>query len=636
MEESVRKPELVRRQPRRSRFRGIMGALAPRSRAARIFSAICLVLIALGGVAAVTLYALIATGTITADIATPYIERALEDRIGGGHKVDIGSTTVETTGGGATQVVVHDIKVLGPDGQLVASAPSAEVELEGSLLSLMPKARRIDLVGAEMTVRIAASGHLAVTTGKGAKPISASSLPSASAPRADAPQAMPQTTTPAAGGPAPSVPGGASQPASGSPPTAVDMDPLKPVFIAHWMSELEAAGFDGGALADVGLKDGTLIVENESSGRRIVFQHISVRLARPRDGGAQLTLTTQSPQGVATAVARIGAARDGERAIDVSIRNVSTRDLLQAFTQDHRRFYIDTPLNAAVTARISLEGDLRAADASIDLGAGALGNGEEVEERFVIDRARVAATLDLARRVIVLAPIEAIKNENRVILQGEMPVPATARAPWTFHIRQKEVVLAGKEMPEPALVIDKVDLGGRYDPPSRRLIVDTGFLGSAAGSFSFTAMFDFGVDVPTLKFDGTATPMPVATIKRFWPVTIAPPARQFALENVSGGTADGITVAVLLPLDLIGQKQVPMPEDGVRFTINGNGVTLRPVKGLPPIVNANLSILVTGRSVRITMPDGTAVTPQNRKIAVSDGVMLLPDYFPASPPRRSA
>ncbi|MFS8037976.1 AsmA-like C-terminal region-containing protein [Xanthobacter sp. AM11] len=604
-----------------------MGALVPRGRVARAFTAVCLGLIALGGIAAVTLYVLVATGTVTADIATPYIERALEERIGGGHKVAIGSTSIQTMADGATAVVVHDIRVTARDGQLVASAPSAEVELEGSLLSLMPKARRIDLVGAEMTVRIAASGHLAVATGRGGKPLSTART-APNAPPALRPDPAPAAPSPATPAPAlqPSAP-----PAAAPAPAAADMDPLKPVHLARWMAELESAGFDGGALADVGLKDGTLVVENESSGRRIVFQHISIRLARPAGGGAELTFTTQSPQGVATAVARIGAAKDGERAIDVAIRNVSTYDLLQAFAQDHRRFYIDTPLSAAFTATLSLEGELKAAKASLDLGAGALGNGEEVEERFVIDRAQIGLTLDVARRVILLSPILAQKGENRIALEGEIRVPALAREPWPFTIGPKEVVLAGPEMSEPALVIDKVTVAGRFDPPSQKLFVETGFLGSAAGSFTFTALFDFGVAAPTLAFDGTATPLPVATIKRFWPVSIAPPARQFAIENVSAGTADGISIAVRLPLDLIGQKQIPLPEDGVRFTLNGTGVTLRPVKGLPPITNASLAILVTGRSVRITMADGTVVTPQNRKIAVSDGVMLLPDYFPREP-----
>ncbi|MFG1299095.1 DUF3971 domain-containing protein [Xanthobacter sp. V3C-3] len=624
MEERVRNPEQARRQPRRFRFHGIMGALVPRNRATRIIVGTCLILIALGGVAAVTLYALIATGIVTANIATPYIERALEERIGGGHHVAIGSTSMERSSSGATTVVVHDIRVTAPDGQLVASAPSAEVELEGSLLSLMPKARRIDLVGAEMTVRIAASGHVAVATGKGAKAISptaAKGTPATPAPGAPAAPSQPDA----------SAPPSAAAPAQQAAAPAMDFDPLKPVFIARWMNELETAGFDGGALADVGLKDGTVIVENESAGRRIVFQHISVRLARPQGGGAELTFTSQSPQGVATAVARIGAARDGVRAMDVSIRNLSTRDLLQAFAQDQRRFYIDTPLDASLNATLSLEGDLKALTARLDLGAGAMGSGEDPEERFVIDRARLGATLDVTRRVIALAPVEAVKGENVISLLGEVRVPATMAEPWPFQIGPKQVVLAGKEMPEPNLAIDKVEVAGRFDPPTRRLIADTGFLSSPAGSFTFTALFDFGVDVPYVKFDGVASPMPVATVKRFWPVNIAPPARQFAIDNVSGGTADGITIAVRLPLDLIGQKQVPLPDDGVRFTINGKGVTLRPVKGLPPITNASLSILVTGRSVRITMPDGTVVTPQNRKIAVSDGAMLMPDYFPREP-----
>lgn len=629
MEETGPTPVAQRRKPRHARIRSLMGALVPRGRIARAFASVILVLIAVAGLAALVLYALIATGTVTANVATPYIERALEDRIGDGHKVSIGATTVETATGGATTVVVHDIKVYGADGELVASAPSAEVELEGSLLSLMPRARRVDLIGAEMTVRIGASGDLAVATGRGAKPLTTARARAAAT--ASGAAASNGATGPAA--PVPGTPAPGTQPPAAAVPVdnAADMDPLRLGFLARWLQDLDAVGFDGNALADVGLKDGTLIVENESSGRHIVFQHISIRLARPPAGGAVLTFTSQGPQGVSTAVARIAPAKDGERAVEVTVNDVSTRDLVQAFSQDHRRFYMDTPLNATFSARIALNGDLKAASAELNLGAGALGNGEEPSERFIIDSARLTARLDVARRVIVLDPIVAVKNENKVALKGEITVPAHAREPWPFELNASEVVLKGPEMSEPPLVIDQVVVAGAYDTVAHRLNVDRGLLGSKAGSFSFTAAMDFGVPVPNLKFNGVASPMPVATVKRFWPVSIAPPARQFAIENVFGGTADGITVAVDLPLDLIGQKQVPMPEDGVRFTINGKGVSLRPVKGLPAVSDASLAIVVTGRTVRIDMPTGTMVTPRDRKIAVSDGVMFMPDYFPREP-----
>lgn len=583
-----------------------------RRRTRRVLTLCGLAVIGLAGLAVITLYGLLATGTLTADIATPYIAQALEERIGGGHKVSIGATSMGTADDGATTVVVHDIKVTGPDGQLVASAPMAEVELEGSLLSLVPKARRVDLVGAEMTVRISAAGQLQVATGRGAKPLTAAT-------RAPSGQPAPASTAPAPGD------------ASPAPAPWVDIDPLRHEAFAQWLKLVDDAGFDGSALADVGLKDGTLIVENESSGRRIVFQHIGIRLARPAEGGVALTFTSQGPEGTATAVAEIGPAKDGARTVAVTVKDVSTRDLVQAFSQDHRRFFMDPPLNAAVRARIGLDGTIEAARAVVRLGAGVLGSGEMPEERFHIDAATIAATLDPKARRIVLDPVRATKGENIVSLLGEIAVPAEVRQPWAFSLRPQNVTLAGPEMTEPPLVISKVDVAGRYLPVEKQLVVETGELASAAGGFSFTLTADFGVPEPMLHMKGSAGAMPAATVKRFWPVNIAPPARHFVIDNVSGGTADAIAIRVDLPIALIGQKQVPLPDDGLSFTLEGQGITLRPVKGLPPITNARIGVAVTGRTVRISLPDGTAVTPQNRRIAVSDGVMFIADHFPREP-----
>lgn len=620
------KPSLKRKRrlPRPVPVRRLMGALVPHGRTARLFLGICVGLIGLSGIAVLILYGLIATGAVTANIATPYIEQALAARLGPGHKVSIGSTTLETAEQGLTTVVVHDIRITGPDEELMATAPSAAVELDGSLLSPMPKARRVDLIGAEMTVRISASGRLAVSTGAGAKPLSPLGEDlSDTAGAGDTEPASAHVATPGA------------PPARGLPANLAASigaaDPLRLPALAHWANEMDKAGFDGNALADVGLRNGTLIVENESSGRRIVFQNISIQLARSTQGGAQLTFTSEGPHGVATAVAHIGPLRRNEREISLTARNISTRDIVQAFTKDHRRFYMDTPLNADFSARLAANGELLAADAMVNLEAGEMGNGEVRQERFVIDSARIGARLDPAGRRIVLDPVMAVKNENIISLHGQIDIPQQARELWPFSFAPTKIVLQGDEMDEPPLVIDKVVVKGQYNPQNMQLQVDQGFLGSDAGSFGFTALFNFGVAVPYLQLDGAASPMPVSTVKRFWPVNIAPPARQFAIENVSGGTASGITVAVNIPLKLIGQKDVPLPEEAVRFTINGEGVSLRPVKGLPPVKDSRLAIVVTGRTVRIDLPEGTMVTPDNRKIAVHDGVMFLPDYFPREP-----
>jgi len=613
------------RHVRRARLQGIAGALVPRGRVARVIMWSLVTLVALAGISALTLYGLIATGTVTANVATPYVERAIEERLGGHYDVQIGSLSVETMSGGGTAVVAHDIQVLGPKGELVASAPSAEVELEGSMLTLSPRARRFDLVGAEMTVKIAASGSLAVSTGKGAKPMT--STPLTSTPLTPAPDG----TAPAPASPAAPAQNGARSSAAPADSGLDRMDPLILRGLAQWISDLERGAFDGGALPDIGLKNGTLIIENESSGRSVAFQHISIRLSRPTQGGAVLTFTSQGPSSTATLVATLGPLKDGERSLDFELNNVATQDLVQAFTQDWRRFYVDMPLTASAIARMSKDGHILAAEASVKLGAGQIGNGEDPLERFTLDSMQLGLKLDPATRSIAISPLSAVKNANIVSLQGQIAVPRIADQDWTYELRQQQVILAGPEMPDPPLVMDQVRVTGRFTPPNKRLLFETGELVSTGGTLSFTGMADFGVPVPILKLNATGSQMPATMVRRFWPVSIAPPARTYVLENVTGGTIDGTTVTVNMPLDLIGQKEVPLPEDAVHLEMSGSGFTIEALDGLPPIRDARVTIVVTGRSVRANLPTGTVVTPQGRKLQTSDGVFFLADYFPREP-----
>ncbi|WP_341989026.1 AsmA-like C-terminal region-containing protein [Azorhizobium sp. AG788] len=631
------------RMPRRSHLRGLTGALIPRSRVARALVGTLLLLMGLAGLGALVIYGLVAAGIVTANLATPYIERAIADRLDGKYVVRIGSTAVETMQGGATVVIARDISLSEPDGTLVASAPSAEVELEGSLLTLTPKARRFDLIGAEMTVRIGAKGEVAVAAGKGARLLSTGAAPPEPDPRppAPAPGAQTQTQLPQGQGAAatatPAAPAGAAPNAAAPNATdtgaAADLggDPLVMKAFADWLNALEQSGFDGGALSDVGLKDGSLVVQNEATGRQIRFDNISVRLGRTADGGAVFTFTSQQPHGLATLVATIGAARNGERPIDLVLKDVSTRDLVQAFSQDLKRFYMDTPLGATLRARIANDGRILAAEAGVSLGAGQLGNGEDPEERFVIDYAQARLVLDPAQRVINVEPLTAAKNANKIALKAVISVPSQSGQSWPYEVSPVSIVLAGPEMNDPPLIVSDFSLTGRYTPPDKKLLMEKGDLSNATGALSFSGLFDFGVPVPYVQLKAIGSRMPSATVKRFWPVTLAPPARTFVLENLSGGTVDGTSVNVNMALDLIGQKDVPLPEDAVRLDMTASGITLRAVKGLPPLVNTRLSVAVTGRSVRVNIPEATVVTPQNRKLAVSDGVFMIPDYFPREP-----
>ncbi len=70
-------------------------------------------------------------------------------------------------------------------------------------------------------------------------------------------------------------------------PQAADLggDPLVLRALAQGLNALESNGFDGGALSDIGLKNGSLVVQNEATGRQITFDNMSIRLGRTAEGG---------------------------------------------------------------------------------------------------------------------------------------------------------------------------------------------------------------------------------------------------------------------------------------------------------------------------------------------------------------
>ena len=114
----------------------------------------------------------LSSGPIELDLATPWLKAAIEENFGGNHSVVVGGTQLERDEKGRTSLRLRDIVVRDADGTIVASAPKAEVGLSGrSLLVGQLRAQSLNLVGAEMAVRIETDGRLTVFAGADKRPI---------------------------------------------------------------------------------------------------------------------------------------------------------------------------------------------------------------------------------------------------------------------------------------------------------------------------------------------------------------------------------------------------------------------------------------------------------------------------------
>ena len=111
-------------------------------------------------------------GPINLDVATPWLAAAIEENIGHGNTVEVGGTQIERAGRIRIAVRIRDIVVRDRDQVIVATAPKAEVKLSGTALLMgRLRAESLNLVDAELAVRITPDGQVTVSAGDTAKPL---------------------------------------------------------------------------------------------------------------------------------------------------------------------------------------------------------------------------------------------------------------------------------------------------------------------------------------------------------------------------------------------------------------------------------------------------------------------------------
>ncbi|MFZ0813302.1 MAG: hypothetical protein WAM83_22080, partial [Bradyrhizobium sp.] len=285
-------------------------------------------------------------GPINLDIATPWLAAAIEDNIGHGNTVEVGGTQIERAGRIRIAVRIRDIIVRDRDHAVVASAPKAEVRLSGmALLMGRLRAESLNLVDAELSVRITPDGYVTVSTGDNARPLATGV---ASKKEAGLPPTFPRPA-----GPNGSASPQPSQPAAAAP--AADSAQAGLLAGLDWLDSLSLTGLDGQNLNEIGLKNGSLIVDDEQRGNKWNFQNISLSLRRPSGGGVALSVAEEGKQGWSLRVA-VGPPANGVRSVDIKADKVSTANILLALRLKNLNYSANLPLSGELKGELGRDG----------------------------------------------------------------------------------------------------------------------------------------------------------------------------------------------------------------------------------------------------------------------------------------
>ena len=516
-------------------------------------------------------------GPINLEMATPWLAAAIEENIGHGNTVEVGGTQIERAGRIRIAVRIRDIIVRDRERAIVASAPKAEVKLSGlALLTGRLRAESLNLVDAELAIRITPDGYVTVSTGDNARPL-ATGVASKRQPVAGATSpAQSLTAVPVLPG-TPKVPDSASGLLAG----------------LDWLDSLSLTGLDGQNLNEIGLKNGSLIIDDQQRGNKWNFENISLSLRRPSSGGVALSVGEDGGRAWSLRVV-VGAAENGVRSIDIRADKVSTSNILLALRLKDLTYNADLPLTGELKGELGRDGLPTYFRGKLTAGAGTIIDTDTPDYPMLIDSAQINLEWDSARRVLA-APFKIVSGQNRITLLAHVEPPNDAVSDWQLGFSGGTIVLAAIDPEQPPLIFNRIAIRLRFDTEKRRVLLTQADISNGEIGIAGTGGIDYSADARvTLGFAGT--PMSASALKRMWPILIVPEVREWVIERIEKGSLQRIDVAVNSPVRNLSRKGPPIPDDGLAVNIVASGITVRPADEMPSVRDADLKARVTGRT----------------------------------------
>ena len=565
-------------------------------------------------------------GPINLEMATPWLAAAIEENIGHGNTVEVGGTQIERAGRIRIAVRIRDIIVRDRDHAIVASAPKAEVKLSGAALLMgRLRAESLNLVDAVLAVRIAPDGQVTVSAGDNAKPLAtgvASKKQAGIAPTF--PRQIPGSPPGVA---APSSPGGQSAPAAPAPDSA----PGGLLAGLDWLDSLSLTGLDGQNLNQIGLKNGSLIIDDQQRGNKWNFENISLSLRRPSTGGVALSLGEEGSRAWSLRVA-VGPPENGVRSVDIRADKVSTSNILLALRLKDLTYSADLPLTGELKGELGRDGLPTYFRGKLTAGAGTIIDSDTPDYPMTIDSAEMSLEWDSGRRVLV-APFKIISGANRITLLAHLEPPNDSVADWQLGFSGGTIVLAEIDPDQPPLIFNRIDIGLRFDTDKRRVLLTKADISNGEIGVAGTGSIDYSGE-PRLTLGFAGTPMSASALKRMWPILIVPEVREWVIQRIERGSLQRIEVGVNSPVRNLSRRGPPIPDDGLAVNIVASGVTVHPVDEMPSVHDADLKAHVTGRTATVTIGQGVSDTPAGRKLTISDFVFEVPDMAPKPSPAK--
>jgi hypothetical protein len=554
------------------------------------------IVIAIAAVVGVT-YVRISHGPISLKFLGASIQKGINSELIG-FEAQLDDALLALSPHGSLELRLTNLRLVEPDGDMVATVPTAAVELSQSALwgmKLVPS--RIDLIEPRLFLYYGSDTGLALSFVRPGQdpprsPLGQQGIPTDPASRVD-------------------------------PPHRVKLADLITQATQRARKRVDSSAF----LNQIGVRNAVVTLDNLGvrSEWRIIegaidFDHrkrrsIASGHAMIADERGPWTLTVRSED----------SEKDQNLKLHATLKDLAPRSLGLAIPQLSLLETLDAPVNAEATIDFAANGDVSVGTLQIGLGRGQFRLPSVGDVTFGLDQGQLAVSYDGAAGRVDLHPSTLVWGNSRVSIAGAATSAPTAdgRPAWTFDIGTVGGQLSGDDFNVPAVAVDKGILRGHFVSQTGEVRVDQLAFQAGGAELQGTGQFLTGVDPAArgARFDAKLGPMAVDTVKALWPRALAKGARIWVGERVKRGTLKGGTLRFVsgtfareagVPASAVEQRRLT-------FAAEATDLMAMPLKWLSPVEAPRALIRLEDNSIEVTIPDAAIVLAPNRRVPIKMG-----------------
>ncbi|MGZ5914138.1 MAG: AsmA-like C-terminal region-containing protein [Hyphomicrobium sp.] len=573
-------------------------------------------------------------GPVSLKFLVAPIERGINAELEGNSvKIDDAVVSLSETGG--VEFRLRNLRMSESDGDVVASAPLAAVELSPSALwSARIVPARVELIEPKLYVFYSDDSGLSLSFPKPVESSDAGAAP------LEPPKPVPATPPPTG---QQSSPGSSPSPKSVKAPTAAPESvpgPLKRIDLARMVTDMSARARQSiGAssfLKEVGLRNATVVFEyaGKSTEWRVPSLVVGLMHGRARSvisgratvesGGQPWKLTFETDE----------SERNHTLTLKTSIRELHPRSLAPAVPQLSLLQAFDMPVEGDATLELSTAGDIRAATLSLEIGHGSLRLPALPEAPLEVDGGTIKVAYDGAAQRVLLSPSTLRWRGSRITMSGAMQSQGQkdGHPVWSYDLSANEGEFAAAEFAVAPVKLQSWRATGRVLPHRGEIEVADFNLKAGGAEIAMKGDFVAGADPASTRLEGSLSPMPLDTLKALWPKAIGPGAREWVGERVAhanflGGTFRFVSGAGMEP----GEAGAEPAEHRLSLAVQASDVEMRIIDNMPPVVAPRLLTRIENDALEMTIPDATVAIDPEHQLPLKAGRFTVTNVLNAAP-----